>query len=505
VNTPRILVIRLSSLGDVVLTGAVYRNLKAHWPGAKITVLTKPAFAPFLEGHPAVDEVLVFRGLFQAVREIRLRAFTHVLDLHATWRSFWLSSLSGAPERLRYRKDALARRLYVWARRPSPSLERHTLDRYLECLRPWGVPIRHRGPELSEWGRRSAAPRPSFRSVVVIQTAFLGDAMLTIPLLKRTRSAFPSAHLTVVCRPETAEVFRAAGADEVIEDPKRGASRPSRVLALAKSLRGRDLALIPHRSFRSALTAALAGIPRRVGFGRSAGRWLLTDRVPFSWLLHDAERNLSLLSPFTDAAAGADPSAPGEPSIAAAAGSAQAEAMTRDLKRPIIGLHPGSVWATKRWLAPRFAQLAAELARETGGTVVLIGGASDAETAAAIERDSGGACLNWVGRTDLKELLSVVARFDLFITNDSGPMHVATAFGVPTLALFGPTTRELGFFPYGEGHEVLEAPLACRPCGLHGARTCPEGHFLCMKLITVDQALEAARRLLARSRERASA
>jgi len=84
----------------------------------------------------------------------------------------------------------------------------------------------------------------------------------------------------------------------------------------------------------------------------------------------------------------------------------------------------------------------------------------------------------------------------VFVTNDSGPMHLAAAAGVPVVAIFGATTRELGFFPYGPGHRVIEADLACRPCGLHGARECPEGHFLCMRLLTVDQVYAACRDIL---------
>ena len=86
-----------------------------------------------------------------------------------------------------------------------------------------------------------------------------------------------------------------------------------------------------------------------------------------------------------------------------------------------------------------------------------------------------------------------MGRLSGFVTNDSGPMHLAAAAGVPVVAIFGATTRELGFFPYGPGHRVVETDLACRPCGLHGARECPEGHFLCMRLLTVDQVHAACR------------
>ena len=92
--------------------------------------------------------------------------------------------------------------------------------------------------------------------------------------------------------------------------------------------------------------------------------------------------------------------------------------------------------------------------------------------------------------------MALMRHLKLFITNDSGPMHIATSCGVPTLAIFGPTTKELGFFPYGDSHRVVESDLECRPCSLHGGRACPLGHFLCMKLITVDQVYAAAMDML---------
>jgi heptosyltransferase-2 len=167
----------------------------------------------------------------------------------------------------------------------------------------------------------------------------------------------------------------------------------------------------------------------------------------------------------------------------------------------LAGVHPGAAWATKRWLPERFAELCRRL-KAAGLTPVLVGGPGDAALGAEIAAASGAADL--VGRTDLVELKELTGRLSLFVTNDSGPMHLAAAAGVPVVALFGATTRELGFFPYGAGHQVVEADLACRPCGLHGGRACPEGHFLCMRLLTVDRVEAACRAALAAREARAA-
>ncbi len=490
----KILVIRLSSLGDVVLTGPVYKNLKAHWPDARVSVLVKPQFAAVLEGHPGVDEVIPYRGLGDALTRIRGAGFTHLLDLHGNLRSRLVRALSGIPNQAAYRKDALARRLFVAFGLPSPSLQRHTVDRYLEALSAWAVPVAaERELSPADWGARGDAGRA--RRVLVMQTSFLGDSLLTLPLLRRLKESLPGASLSVLTLPKNAEVFRGNDwVDDVIEDDKRGEHggilgtwRMARALAARKF----DLAVIPHRSFRSALVAWLAGIPRRVGFSASAGSFLLTDAVPFAWLTHDLERNLALARPLggvSKASSGeARYLAPSSPSPELEARLSAAGIVPGER---LAGIHPGAAWATKRWLPERYAELCRRL-KADGFTPVLIGGPGDAALGREIAAASGAA--DMIGKTELADLKALMGRLSLFVTNDSGPMHLAAASGVPVVAIFGATTRELGFFPYGAGHRVVEADLACRPCGLHGAKDCPEGHFLCMRLITTDRVHAACR------------
>lgn len=490
-----ILVIRLSSLGDVALTGPVYKNLKAHWPDARVTVLVKPAFADVLRGHPGVDEVLPFTGFFAALGELRRRGFTHLLDLQGTARTWLLRTLARVPHTAAYRKDALARRLFVAFGVSTPALQRHVADRYLDALAAWGVPTPERAPNAAEW--RGAAAKSPARNVLVIQSSFLGDSMLTVPLLRRLRSLLPEAKLTVLTLPSMSEIFKGAWVDEVLLDDKRGEDGgllgPWRAAAKLAA-KGFDLAVIPHRSFRSALVAKLAGIPRRVGFATSAGRFLLTDVVPFSWLTHDLERNLALLLPLGGTAAPAvSESRYLDAAPLPAALETLLEAGGAGKGARLAGVHPGAAWATKRWLPERYAALCGELRRE-GLVPVLVGGPADAALAAGIAE--GGRAVDLTGKTDLAGLKALMGRLTLFVTNDSGPMHLAAAAGVPVVAIFGATSRELGFFPYGKGHRVVEAELACRPCGLHGGRDCPEGHFLCMKLVTVPQVLDACRAAL---------
>jgi len=477
--THKILVIRLSSLGDVVLTAPVYAEIKAAWPDADISVLVKPAYAEALKGNPHISRIIPFEGLQKTLRQMKEEKFTHILDLHSNIRSAIIRRLSRAPYISIYKKNAWARRLFVFFRKNSRELQKHTTQRYLEALRRWTEDI-------------------SPKKVLIIQSAFLGDSVLTVPLAREIKSLWPDCHLSIATLEKMAAFFRDCGwIDEVLIDEKRGfLNQTIGLWKMAKKIKEKkfDMALIPHRSFRSALIARLAQIPNRIGFKTSAGRFLLTQSVPFPWTTHDLERNLSLLSvlsrkskPNTQTTylyADAD---------ALKSVLARLQAETADKPAELIGVHPGSVWPTKRWSAQRFKYLCLRLSN-AGYLPVLVGGPQDQELCAEISRGSN--VLNWAGKTSLGELTALMSRMSLFITNDSGPMHIATGLGIPTLAIFGATTRELGFFPYGSRHRVIEKDLPCRPCGLHGRKKCPRGHFLCMGLITVEEVWQSAQEML---------
>ncbi len=480
--------IRMSSLGDIILTAPVFRSLKAKWPASRLEILVKPQFLGAVSKSAFIDAAVPFTGFPAALRAVNAAAYDAIIDLHDTPRSRLLTLLARAPVKLRYRKSSLARRLFVNFRIPSPALEKHTLDKYLETLAPLGVEAGPAGPQLGDW---TQAPKPVLKpgplKLCLLQTAFLGDCVLTLPLLKKIREVFPDAAVTVVTRPETAGVFAASGlAAEILEDRKKTApSGLAEFRRLSGELRSRrfDAVIIPHRSLRSALLAWYAGIPVRVGFSSSAGSPLLTHKVPFSWLLHDLERNLALLSPLAENLKSAfpglkPPAGPPQPSPSAGAAA---------------GVNPGSAWPTKRWPAANWGRLVRRLADRTGAKVLIVGGPAERDWNAEIERLAGPEhCLNLTGKTTMPELMEAIRPLKVFVSNDSGPMHIASALGVPAVGVFGPTTRELGFFPYGEANSVVETPLACRPCALHGSKKCPRGHFLCMRLLTVGEVFDAA-------------
>lgn len=494
-----ILVMRLSSLGDIVLLSPVFKNIKEHWPNAKITLLVKEQFAQALSGHPDIDEIMVFKGFMSTLRDIRAQHFTHLLDMHATLRTILLSAFSGIENKKRYNKNFLARRIYVKFKFASPVLEKHTLEKYLAVLSDWNIPVKYHTPNLSDWKFKTLDLKKEIKNICIFQTSFLGDSVLTTPLVKKTANLFPKAKITVVTRPQTVEIFRHLDeVNKIIIDNKKGLNQIFGIFRTANRIRRAkvDVLLVPHRSFRSALIAWLSGVKVRIGFSNSEGKFFYTKTVPFSWMIHDAERNLYLLQGIVQDNFKVE--------LNLNNGNTDAEETVAKLLKEsgaegkiLVGVHPSSVWPTKCWPAENYAKLITRMEKELGLTSVLIGGPKDLEVSEQVARLSEGHPINLATKTSLTELMALMKHLKLFITNDSGPMHIATAFGVHTLAIFGPTTKELGFFPYGEGHRVIEVKnLPCRPCALHGGKKCPLGHFKCMKDISVEEVFNNVREML---------
>ncbi len=323
---------------------------------------------------------------------------------------------------------------------------------------------------------------------LVIQTAFLGDVVLTTPLLEALAARL--GPVDVVTTPAAAPLLEPHPAvRRVIPYDKRGRDRGLRgLLALARSLRAAryDAAYLPHRSLRTALLAWLARIPTRIGF-RDGWPLFYTDARPRpgGGGTHEIDRLLLL--------ADAGPT-PERPSLhLTAADREEVEGFLREhgIPESFVALAPGSIWGTKRW--SYYKELGERLAARTA--IVTVGGPDDAalgaEIVAAVRR-AGGRGANACGRLTARESAELIRRAALLVTNDSAPLHFAQAVGTPTVAIFGPTVPAFGFGPRGARDRVVEvAGLSCRPCSAHGPPTCPLGHHLCMKSLQVESVLHA--------------
>ena len=344
----------------------------------------------------------------------------------------------------------------------------------------------------------SAWNEPIGPALLVVQTSFLGDVVLTTPLITALRERLRPRRLSVLVRPEAVPLVAThPDVDDVLVDDKRGGDRGARgLLRTARRLRRErfDLVVSPHRSLRTALLLAAARIPYRVGFRQSRGALFYHARVTRERERHDVERNLALVAPF-----GAVPTRVRLHVPVAPAARARAAALLPSGPGPLVGVAPGSVWATKRWSAEGYAAVVAALAAD-GARCVILGGAEERGLAEDIRARAGGRATVLAGETDVAALVAVVDRLALLIANDSAPMHVACARGVPVVAVFCATTPALGYGPYGTRAAVVEADLACRPCARHGGRRCPRGTEDCMRLVSTVAVLAASRAALGGAR-----
>lgn len=326
--------------------------------------------------------------------------------------------------------------------------------------------------------------------VLVYQTAFLGDLILTSPLLKSIHKTFPESKVHLLLRRGFEDVFK--GFEFVSPIP---VSKPF-PLSLSKLVRelSPDIAISPHRSHRASLTLFLSRVPRRIGFDRAGFSFLYTDRVPhrFQRGLHEVERNLSLLKPLERELTviyDREPELP-VPEI-------EVEKVLKkfSLKRPYVVVAPGSVWPTKAWLPEYYGEVIKHFSKK-GFAVVIVGSKGDLPYCNKACEFSDRGALNLCGKTSLREFFSLVKGAELVISNDSSPVHVAVSVKTPVVEIYGATVPDFGFYPYGKGEVVQLEGLQCRPCGIHGGKRCPEGHFRCMVDLKPEIVIEKAEKLL---------
>ncbi len=333
---------------------------------------------------------------------------------------------------------------------------------------------------------------------------WLGDAVMCEPALAAARRLFHGAEITLLAKPPVAELFKGHPDLDCIlayQDPGQHAGFSGKWL-LAETLRRQrfDMAVLFQNAFSAAFLAFLAGIPRRYGYSTDGRRFLLSDPVPVpvgSQRPHQVDYYLRLLEPLGLNAEARSPRLYLSAEDTQAANSLLAEAGI-DEQEFLIGLNPGSTYGTaKRWLPERFAEAADRLVRDiadksgAGARVVIVGAKGEEALGLAIAERMQATPLRLAGRTTVRQLMAVVGRCGLFLTNDTGPMHIAAALGVPVAAIFGPTDSRTTS-PFGGRHRIISHPVDCAPCLL---RECPIDHR-CMTRLTVDEVYGAATRLL---------
>jgi heptosyltransferase-2 len=320
-----------------------------------------------------------------------------------------------------------------------------------------------------------------YANILIRATNWVGDAVMCLPALQVIRERYPKAHIAVLAKPWVADLYRRENfADEVIQyDRSRW--------AVARILRRRkfDCAILLQNAFDAALIVWLARIPVRIGYNRDGRRPLLTRVIavpkPGEIPRHQRFYYLELLR-----RAGIVDSVPSSDAI-------RLEAAGRKQARRMIGVSPGAAYGTaKQWLPERFAEAAARLAEVRGAEVALFGSASERELCEQVAKlVNGHRVTNYAGKTTLGEFIDLASQCELFLTNDSGAMHIASALGVPTVAIFG-ATDEVATGPTGPLARVVREPVDCSPCLL---RECPIDHR-CMTRVSAERVAVEALKLI---------
>lgn len=344
----------------------------------------------------------------------------------------------------------------------------------------------------------------------MFQTAFIGDVILSIPLLKNIRRHYPQSKIVYFCRPAVSPFLLSSGlVDSVIEADKGNRKKWRESLSRLHS-ESFDLVFCPHESLRSAFAVRSLNAKKRIGYYKWWNRLFFDSRVRRPMDMPEPLRQLSLLAAEsasfrvefnkwvlenravnlrtqkTTAVNISDSSFEFLMDIESQEGKAD--------RQITIGLAPGSVWETKKWPWLSYAALAKDLIR-AGHQVLLFGSSAEKEICQKITQLEPKV-QDYSGEGDLSRAFERMKQIDVLVSNDSGLMHVAAAAGTPTVAIFGPTTLSLGYQPWNKKAIVVQKELSCRPCGAHGHKKCPIGTHACMKEVSADEVLKAVNSLL---------
>lgn len=357
-------------------------------------------------------------------------------------------------------------------------------------------------------GGRREPGAAEVREVLVLRLDRMGDVLMSLPALRALRARLPRARIRLAVGRWSEEVARLAPVDEVLvwnapwaaragepADSLRGLWRRARALRDVDL----DLALDLQGDLRAALLMAASGARRRVGYANTGGAYLLTDVVALDETVSWVEQNHAAVQAAVGAAS---PPAPVAPLLR---GDREGAARLFDslglsaARRPLVGVHPSGGRAVKQWDPARWAEVAARLERDFGATVVITGSAADRPLAEAVSRGLRGKAVDLAGRLGVRETMDVIAGLDLFLSPDTGTMHMACAVGTPSVSVFGPSDAVRYFSGQGPRHVVVRADLWCSPCNLirkPPAECAGPEPPECLRLVSVDAVYAQAATLL---------
>ncbi len=335
-----------------------------------------------------------------------------------------------------------------------------------------------------------------YRRILLIRLSSLGDIILTTPVLRLLRETYPTARIDYMLKAEFQDLLRSHPCvDRLLPvDTRRPLWHAIRLLRETQY----DLVLDLHRTLRSFWLYACSRTRRRFAYCKYTwrralfvhGKWnTLSDTPPVPERYASPLRRLGVTGPLPQTEIHVDE----ESQLAVERHLADMDLPTG--ARRYIAVAPGSRWQTKQWPVERFAAAAQALAARNHATIVILGDRYDRPLVQTFRQGVTVPVIDTVGQLPLMQTAALLQQCHLLLCNDSGLMHMATALRVPVVAVFGPTVREFGFYPFQAAAEVVSHSLPCRPCTTKGAKRCPRGHHDCMQQIAPEQVVAAAEAL----------
>lgn len=338
--------------------------------------------------------------------------------------------------------------------------------------------------------------KQNFKRILIARTDRIGDVLLSTPVIKALRDEYPTAYLAMVVSPYAKDIIEGNPyVDEAIIYDKDALHKSwRRSMRFARNLRKKrfDVAIILHPINRMHLIAFFSGIKRRIGYNRKLG-FLLTDRVEHTKQLgerHELEYSLDLLKPLGIEPKDKSTFMPVKNESEEWAKRLFAQEGIKGTDR-LLAINPGASCPSKIWPPQRFSEVADRLTEKYGFKVLLVGGSKDLTVAVQVYRNMHKPAINLVGLTSVSQLASILKCCNLFISNDSGPVHIACALNIPVISIFGRSQKGLSprrWGPRGENAHVIHKSVGCVECLAHN---CVKG-FACLKAVSVSDVLELA-------------
>lgn len=343
------------------------------------------------------------------------------------------------------------------------------------------------------------------KKILIVRLDRIGDVVLSTPVIKALRDAYPDGHIAMMVRSFAREIVEGNPylSEVIIYDKDRSHKGVIGNYKFIKELKKKkfDTAVVLHPTKRTHMVLMLAGIPERIGYDKKSG-FLLTRRIPHTkqfGMKHEIEYSLDLLKYI-----GIKPSSKELYMPINSVSERKIETMLKENgvkgSDTIVVVNPGASCVSKRWNIGKFAEVSNRIAEKYGARIVIISGPADKNIGDKLASLITAGCINLSGKTGIGDIASLLRRTKLFISNDSGPVHIGCAVGVPVIAIFGRSDRGLSprrWGPSGKHDRVLHKSAGCGICYAHNCRLA----FKCLDSITPGEVLEAAEDILGRRKK----